>query len=192
MGKTGFALISIPYGLGAIAASSPHYQAFLGRFLPRFRDSLPHCYALNTLGFVLTMALVYFYTVSYTVYLMQFLIAFFHVSVRITRISELMRRCSAENVSQILAFNHILLSVISIILFTTLGVISDYLGFWHAWFFVFCPECCGSAWLFVVLQIGTLISIPINAKQGMHSQQCSRFCVLRSNYFGVIFVGPEL
>ena len=136
MGKTGFALLSIPYGLGAIAACSPYYSAFMGRFYPKFRDSLPHCYALNTLGFVSAMAMVYFYTVSYVVYIVIFLIAFFHVSVRITRVSDLMRRCSAENVSQILAFDRVFLSVVSIILFMLLGYISDFFSFWNAWFFV--------------------------------------------------------
>lgn len=120
-----YAILVVPYGLGAIAGSMLNSQ----RYLP----TLKSVYLLFGTVFTLCLLLPLLFKTLSAVYACLFLIAFCHCHIRVRRNTLIMTQSDSQALARILSFNEIVFICLSTVLGLGLSVMADRLGFWLAW-----------------------------------------------------------
>ncbi|MCW0332087.1 hypothetical protein NB704_003476 [Pantoea ananatis] len=120
-----YAILVVPYGLGAIAGSMLNSQ----RYLP----TLKSVYLLFGMMFTLGLLLPLLFKTLSAVYACLFLIAFCHCHIRVRRNTLIMTQSDSQALARILSFNEIIFICLSTALGLGLSLMADRLGFWLAW-----------------------------------------------------------
>lgn len=120
-----YAILVVPYGLGAIAGSMLNSQ----RWVP----SLKSVYVIFGGGFIIGLLLPLLFKNLTAVYACLFAIAFCHSHIRVRRNTLIMTQAESKELARILAFNEVLFICLSTVLGLGLSLIADRLGFWLAW-----------------------------------------------------------
>lgn len=120
-----YALLVVPYGLGAIAGSMINSQ--------RWAPSLKSVYVVFGSGFIIGLLLPLLFKNLPAVYGCLFAIAFCHSHIRVRRNTLIMTQSASQELARILAFNEVLFICLSTALGLGLSLIADQLDFWLAW-----------------------------------------------------------
>ncbi|WP_258086731.1 hypothetical protein [Xenorhabdus bovienii] len=123
-----YALLVVPYGVGAIMGS------LIGS--KRSSLSLKNNYIIFGTISIIGLFLPVFFNHLYSVYLCLFLIALSHSRIRVIRNTIIMNEAGNQILGRLLSFNEMIFITLSVGLSILLGVLSDFLGFWVAWFMV--------------------------------------------------------
>ncbi|WP_230579676.1 hypothetical protein [Xenorhabdus bovienii] len=123
-----YALLVVPYGVGAIMGS------LIGS--KRSSLSLKNNYIIFGTISIIGLFLPVFFNHLYSVYLCLFLISLSHSRIRVIRNTIIMNEAGNQILGRLLSFNEMIFITLSVGLSILLGVLSDFLGFWVAWFMV--------------------------------------------------------
>ncbi|MDC9613241.1 hypothetical protein PSI19_04935 [Xenorhabdus khoisanae] len=123
-----YALLVVPYGIGAIIGSLISFNNAL--------ISLKDNYIIFGSFFIVGLLLPIFFNHYYAVYLCLFIIALSHSRIRVIRNTFIMNESDSKNLGKTLSFNEIIFIVSSVFLTMLLGLLSDFIGFWWAWYTV--------------------------------------------------------
>ena len=155
-----YALLVIPYGLGAIAGSMLNSQ----RWLP----SLKAVYVIFSGGFIIGLLLPLLFRDLPAVYACLFLIAFCHSHIRVRRTTLIMTQSESDTLGRILAFNEVVFICLSTALGLTLSLTADRLGFWFAWEAVIAMNLAVLLLVMLTRQSPETGSLPDNIRENEH------------------------
>nr|AAO49467.1 Qsc4 [Serratia proteamaculans] len=120
-----YAILVVPYGLGAIVGSMLNTQSWM--------PTLKSVYVIFGSGFIIGLLLPLFFKNLPAVYICLFMIAFCHSHIRVRRNTLIMTQAESKELARILAFNEVLFICLSTVLSLGLSLIADRLDFWLAW-----------------------------------------------------------
>ncbi|NWA72608.1 hypothetical protein HX775_11850 [Serratia proteamaculans] len=120
-----YAILVVPYGLGAIVGSMLNTQSWV--------PTLKSVYVIFGSGFIIGLLLPLLFKNLPAVYICLFMIAFCHSHIRVRRNTLIMTQAESKELARILAFNEVLFICLSTVLSLGLSLIADRLDFWLAW-----------------------------------------------------------
>ncbi|CAI1494588.1 H+ Antiporter protein [Serratia quinivorans] len=120
-----YAILVVPYGLGAIIGSMLNTQSWV--------PTLKSVYIIFGSGFIIGLLLPLLFKSLPAVYICLFVIAFCHSHIRVRRNTLIMTQAESKELARILAFNEVLFICLSTVLSLGLSLIADQLDFWVAW-----------------------------------------------------------
>lgn len=120
-----YAILVVPYGLGAIIGSMLNTQSWV--------PTLKSVYIIFGSGFIIGLLLPLLFKSLPAVYICLFVIAFCHSHIRVRRNTLIMTQAESKELARILAFNEVLFICLSTVLSLGLSLIADQLDFWLAW-----------------------------------------------------------